>query len=178
MLRHTGSLQSTLIRYTHKRRTVTKHPTPEELGQPDLKIAGFQLWVHGRQFPDSADYYDGNWLRVSAHSGASGASVWATGAILMVTDLVRLAQECDALAQGQTQEAQLAPVEPELRVLIRQIDRLGHFTMRVQITPDHLKQEHSFEFEIDQSYLPQIARQCRTIVATYPVRGKATKDGV
>jgi len=29
---------------------------PEDLGEPDLKIAGFQLWVHGRQYPDSEDY--------------------------------------------------------------------------------------------------------------------------
>ena len=157
---------------------MTRHPTPEELGEPDLKVAGFQLWVHGCQFPDSEDYYDGNWLRVTTHSGASGASVWTSGAILMVTDLVQWAQECDALANGQTQEVELAPMEPELNVLIRRVDRLGHFTMRVQITPDHLKQKHSFEFEIDQTYLSEIARQCRAIAAAYPVRGKATKDGV
>jgi len=162
----------------HEGRSVTRHPTPEALGEPDLKVAGFQLWVHGREFLDAADYHDGNWLRVTTHSGASGASVWASGAILMVTDLLRWAEECDALAKGQAQEAKLAPMELELKVLIRQVDRLGHFTMRVQITPDHLRQEHSFEFEIDQTYLPEIAKQCRTIAAAYPVRGEATKDGV
>ena len=156
----------------------TKHPSPEELGDPDLKVAGFQLWVHGRQFPDSADYYDGNWLRVTAHSGASGASVWASGAILTVTDLLQWAQECDVLAQGQAQEAELAPVEPDLKVLIRRVDHVGHFTMRVQITPDHLRQEHSFESEIDQTYLPEISRQCRAIASADPVRGEPRKDGV
>jgi hypothetical protein len=50
--------------------------------------------------------------------------------------------------------------------------------MRVQITPDHLTQEHSFEFELDQTYLPGIAAQCRTIADAYPVRGEATRDGV
>jgi hypothetical protein len=34
----------------------------------------FQLWVHGRQFSEAHDYDDGNWLRVTAHCGASGAS--------------------------------------------------------------------------------------------------------
>ncbi len=24
---------------------------PENLGQPDLKLASFELWIHGRQFP-------------------------------------------------------------------------------------------------------------------------------
>jgi len=155
----------------------TAHPNPEELGAPDLKAAGLQLWIHGRQFPDSPDYYDGNWLRVTAHTGATGASVWASGAILMVPDLVRWADQCDALAKGESQDAQLAPMEPELKVRIRQVDHLGHLTMQVLITPDNLTQEHSFEFEIDQSYLAGIASQCRSIADAYPVRGEAPKDG-
>jgi len=155
----------------------TAHPNPEELGAPDLKAAGLQLWIHGRQFPDSPDYYDGNWLRVTAHTGAAGASVWASGAILMVPDLVRWADQCDALAKGEGQDAQLAPMEPELKVRIRQVDRLGHLTMQVLITPDNLTQEHSFEFEIDQSYLAGIAAQCRSIADAYPVRGEAPRDG-
>ena len=147
------------------------HPTTEKLGAPDLKAAGFQLWVHGRQFPDSTDYDDGNWLRVTAHAGAAGASVWVSGAILMITDLVQLGQEIDALARGETQRADLKPFEPELRVQFEQVDSLGHFTMRVQITPDHLKQKHCFEFEIDQTYLRSISAECRAIATTYPVRG-------
>ncbi len=154
-----------------------RHPTPEELGEPDFKIAGVQLWVHGRQFPDSQDYDDSNWLRVTAHCGTLGASVWASGAILMVTDLLRWAEECEALGKGEAAEAELDPMEPELKVVIRQFDGLGHFMMRVQITPDHLKQEHSFEFEIDQTYLPEVTRQCRAIVAAYPVRGVQKKRG-
>ena len=155
-----------------------RHPKPKDLGEPDLKIAGFQMWVHGREFPDSMDYDDGNWLRVTAHCGAPGASVWASGAILMVTDLMRWAQECESVAKGHIHKAELAPVEPELRVLIRQVDLLGHFTMRVQITADHLTQDHSFQFEIDQTYLAEIERQCKVIFASYPVRGEATnRDG-
>jgi hypothetical protein len=147
------------------------HPTLEQLGAPDLRVAGFQLWVHGRQFPDSTDYDDGNWLRVTAHAGAAGASVWVSGAILMITDLIQFGQEVDGLAKGETQRADLKPFEPELRLQIEQLDSLGHFTMQVQITPDHLTQEHCFEFEIDQSYLPGISANCRALANTYPARG-------
>lgn len=146
-------------------------PALEDLGKPGLTVAGFQLWVHGRQYPDSQEYYDANWLRVTAYTGAAGASVRVSGAILMVTDLVQWAQECDALATGNIQEASLEPLEPELRVRIRQADRLGHLTMRVDITPDHLTQTHSFEFGIDQTYLPAIVSSCRAIIRAYPVRG-------
>jgi hypothetical protein len=150
----------------------TGHPRAEELGPPELKVAGLQIWIHGRQFPDSQDYYDGNWLRITAHAGAAGASVWASGTILMVPDLVQWADGCNALVKGETQEAELSPMEPELRLRIRQVDRLGHYAMRVQITPDNLTQEHSFEFEIDQTHLSSIASQCRAIAKAYPVRGK------
>lgn len=145
--------------------------TQEDLGPPDLKVVGLQLWVHGRQYPDATDAYDGNWLRVTAHCGALGASVWASGAILLVQDLVSWANECDALQQGRCEEAELAPMEPELKVIIRRSDSLGHFAMQVNITPNNMTQDHFFEFEIDQTYLPEITRQCRAIEGQFPVRG-------
>src|SRR5882724_344446 len=36
----------------------------EQLGTPDIKLSGLQIWVHGRQFPNATDYWDGNWLRI------------------------------------------------------------------------------------------------------------------
>lgn len=146
--------------------------TPEDLGEPDLKVAGFQLWVHGRQFPEAEDYYDGNWLHVTAHCGASGASVWAQGAILMVTDIAGFGDRCAALLNGDTTSAALDPLEPELNLSLEAVGHLGHVLARVEITPDHLAQAHRFEFEVDQSYLPGIIRQCSAIVQEYPIRGE------
>jgi hypothetical protein len=54
----------------------------DNLGEPDLKLAGFQLWVHSRQFPQEEDYWDGNWVNVTAHCAGKGASVWVRGAII------------------------------------------------------------------------------------------------
>ena len=150
---------------------MTTHPSLDQLGAASLKVAGFQLWVHGRQFPDSTDYYDGNWLRVSAHCGCAGASVWATGSILMVTDLVSWAKECDQLLRKEAKQATLNPMEPNLCVTIKSTDALGHFSLSVEITPEHLSQRHTMEFEIDQTYLPELIRQCRQIEKEHPIRG-------
>jgi hypothetical protein len=152
--------------------------TPEELGEPDLKVAGFQLWVHGRQFPDADDYYDGNWLRVTAHCGASGASVWAQGAMVMVTDIAGFGNQCDAMLRGDSGSAVLDPFEPELKVSLEAADSLGHIRAQVEITPDHLVQSHNMEFEVDQSYLPSIIKQCSAIVQEYPIRGYKDHEGV
>ena len=144
----------------------------EMLGPPALKIVGFQLWTHGRQFPDAQDDCDGNWLTVTVHCGANGASVWASGAILMVSDLARWATECENLDKRRQGEANLQPSEPNLLVSLRSSDRLGRVFMRVEITPDHMTQQHRFDFEIDQSYLPSLIAQCRAIIAEFPVRGE------
>lgn len=154
------------------------HPSPEQLGPPTLKVDGFQLWVHGRQFPESQDYDDGNWLRVTAHCGHAGASVWAAGSILQVMDITRWATECEAVADGSAQLASFDPLEPELKVELKNADSLGHLEMTVQITPNHLQQEHVFRFEIDQSYIPRIVTQCREVEKSYPIRGETARRGV
>lgn len=46
------------------------------LGEPDLSLAGFQLWVHGPDRVDARPFY--SWLNATAHCGAGGASVWVT----------------------------------------------------------------------------------------------------
>ena len=144
----------------------------DSLGAPTLKLVGFQLWIHGRQFPESQDFWDGNWLSVTAHCGANGASVWVSGAIVMVTDISQWATQCEALYESGQGEAALQPCEPNLLVTLRSSDQIGHILMRVEITPDHMTQAHRMDFEIDQSYLPSLMTQCRAIVAEYPIRGQ------
>lgn len=152
--------------------------SPEYFGESALKVAGFHLWIHGRQFPEANDYYDGNWLRVTAHCSASGASVWAQGAIVMVTDIAGFGKQCGAMLRGDSNSAVLDPLEPELRVSLETADRLGHIRAQVDITPDHLAQSHKMEFDIDQSYLPGIIKQCSAIVQEYPIRGNRDRKGV
>ena len=147
-----------------------EHDALESLGPPALHIEGLQLWVHGRQFPESLDQWDGNWLRVTAHCGGSGASVWVEGAILMTSDLVQWADQCEALRLGSAAEATLSPPEPNLRVNLRRADDLGHLRLTVSITPDQMSQRHEFQFELDQSYLPGLTAQCRAITLKHPVR--------
>lgn len=147
-----------------------KHPSTEDIGEPALKVAGLQIWIHGRQFPDAMDSDDGNWLRVTVHCGAAGASVLARGAILQVPDIVQWGEECALLLAGKVAKATLDPWEPELRALIDSPDAVGHLNLRVEITPDHLHQEHVFDFAIDQSYLPGLIAQCEQIARAYPVR--------
>ena len=142
----------------------------EQLGTPDIKLNGLQIWIHRRQFPNATDYRDGNWLRITAHCGTHGADVWTTGSILHVPDIVRWLADLEQLNRSLSGDANLVPLEPELRVKLA-ATQLGHISMEVEITPDNVTQEHTFRFELDQSYLEPVIESCRKIVDACAVRG-------
>ncbi len=143
----------------------------ENLGRPDIKIAGLAIWIHGYQFPDSNDYYDGNWLRASAICSSAGSIVQITGSFICLQDIVHLMDTSEKLYSRLKGKAELPCIEPELHVLL-EINKLGQIEMIVNITPDHLNQEHRFVFPIDQSFLPDLISNCQSVLNEYPVRGK------
>jgi hypothetical protein len=149
---------------------------PNHLAEPDLKIAGLELWLQGRENPDADNFWDGNWLRVTAECRARGARVSVEGPILMVTDVERFGSQCELLHQGERREATLGSYEPALSVVIKTLDGQGHLRVQVDITPDQLVQAHRMEFELDQTYLPGIIRACAAIVAEFPIRGRSTDN--
>ena len=149
-----------------------KDETRDRLGAPDLKLAGLHIWVHGRQFPDMHDHWDGNWLRVTVHCGSHGASVSATGSIIHLSELDGWRSESEALYKTLEGEANLECIEPELSVHLKSTTH-GRIMMEVSLTPDHLNQRHWFQFAIDQSYLEGLIRDCESILKRYPIRGHA-----
>ncbi len=62
-------------------------------------------------------------------------------------------------------------MKPNLSAVLETIS-LGYITMDVSITPDHRTQKHWFQFAIDQSHLPTLIAQCRSILEAYPIRGE------
>lgn len=149
-----------------------EHASPREivsLGDPSLQIAGLRLWVHGRQFPEAMDYWDGNWLRATAYCEYPGASVWVRGSILHLGELVSLREDCERLYATLQGTAKLDCIEPNLNVTLT-MERFGKLQVRIEITPDELVQTHAFLDSLDQTYLPGIVRQCDAIFETLPIR--------
>ena len=126
------------------------------------------LWVDGRQFPDTSDYWDGNWLMIRVRMEARGAKVECAGAVLMTADIERFRDQLSAMADTLTGEATLAGLEPELSVILK-IQQRGHIDGLVEITPDQLNQQHRFQVETDQSYLPALIQSCNSILSRFPV---------
>ncbi len=142
----------------------------EALGPATVEIAALRIWVHGYQFPDQTDSWDGNWLRCTAHCAEAGASVRLTGAILDTVSFVRFGRELADVYKQLEGQATLESDEPELKAVVSAIGRNGAVQVVVEITPDHMTQVHRFTLTIDQSFLPEMVRQCNQLLERYPVR--------
>lgn len=140
-----------------------------DFGKPSLQIAGLKLWVHGRQFPAAQDYWDGNWLRVTARCDSVGSSVEAEGAIVHLGELHGLLEGCEGLHASLSGVAKLECMEPNLAVTLT-ARTLGHIDVQIRITPDEMSERHEFNASFDQSFLPAIINGCRGILGEYPLR--------
>jgi hypothetical protein len=141
----------------------------KQLGDPDINLAGLSIWVHNRQFPEAEDYWDGNWLVISACCAASGATVWADGPIIHLSKIERLMTGCERMSESLSGEALLDCMEQELDLTLTMLEN-SQIKMEVEITPDHLTQTHWFRCDIDQSYLPKLIRDCRKVLDKYPIK--------
>ncbi|MFL6707529.1 MAG: hypothetical protein ACJ8HI_04915 [Massilia sp.] len=142
----------------------------DELGEPDIKLAGLKLWVHGYQFQESHDYWDGNWLNATAICSEGGSSVLVQGDLIRTDEIIRWQRAVEKLGVELTGEASLQCIEPNLAVVLKAASR-GAVEMEVRITPNQLTQDHTFRFEIDQSYLQPLSSEFARVLRAFPLRG-------
>jgi hypothetical protein len=141
-----------------------------ELGEPYIHLAGLKLWVHGYQFRDANDYWDGNWLNATAMCSEKGATVLVNGAFIRTDEIYAWEHAVEKVLADMTGEARLECMEPEIALALK-MQSLGAIELQVQITPDHLTQEHRFTFSIDRSYLARFSSQCARLLSDFPIRG-------
>jgi hypothetical protein len=144
-------------------------PGTEDLSEPDLQIAELRLWIHGREFEDSSDYWDGNWLRVTAECRSRGSRVSADGPILHLSEIAGLLHGCERLYETLEGRAELVCIEPNLGVVL-EAETGGRIRIETTITPDHMTERHTYRDGFDQTYLPPIIAACRRILRDHPLR--------
>jgi hypothetical protein len=141
----------------------------QDLGEPDFAIAGLKVWIHGRQFPDATDYWDGNWLLVTISCTYPSSSVTAGGPILHLSEVATFKKSCEELYQKLKGRAVLDCMEPNLRVGLL-AEGHGRIQVAISITPNHLTESHEFRDEVDQTFLPPIIAGCERILKKFPIR--------
>jgi len=138
---------------------------------PQLVIGPLRIWIHGRQFPGMKDYWDGNWILTTAQVEEEGARVTVYGPILHLPELRTWLGELETLHKNLKGTAELPTMEPNLRVALR-AEALGRIEAEVELTPNHLSQEHRFSFAVDQSFLPQLCWSIRQVLKDFPIVGR------
>ncbi|MFN2529063.1 MAG: hypothetical protein ABR584_10155 [Candidatus Baltobacteraceae bacterium] len=86
-------------------------------------------------------------------------------------DLSNFLPELEAVYAKLSGEATFASTEPGFIVMVKAL-KAGRIEMVVEITPDHINEQHRFQSEIDQSYLIAPIAALKAILATYSPRGK------
>lgn len=148
-----------------------KHIDSEAFELPDISLAGLKLWVAGRQFEHSTDFWDANWLVVTVQCSSSYSNVAAQGPIIHLSEIEQWISELQKLSKRLAGEARLNCMETELNVKMTLDGRTGAGSLRVCITPDYLTERHEFIFPIDQSYLPKLIGELQNILKQYPITG-------
>jgi hypothetical protein len=143
----------------------------EALGAPDVEFGGLCIWVHGRPYPDATEYWDANWLRVTASYSSAHSRVVIGGPILHlaeISDLIDGARELHATLSG---EAALRCIDANLQMTLTSQAR-GEIAVHIEMTPDHGSESHVFEQVLDQSYLPALIRACEGVLERYPIKAE------
>ena len=136
----------------------------------DFILGPLKLKIDGYHFPDTTDYWDANWLLVTAEIDSPGqAWVRATGPLIMTAELGRFRDETKRMYEKLDGQAELKTLEPELKITLS-YKNSGAIIAEIELTPDHMTQDHRFIVGLDQSYLPQIISQIASILERFPVR--------
>ncbi len=138
-------------------------------GEPSLVLGKLKLWVHQRQFPNADDYWDGNWLSVTAQYHRHQSSVVVNGPILHLGELWGLYQGCTRMHTALKGQAALECIEPNLSLQLS-AGPTGRIQVETKITPDQLTETHAYTDEIDLSYLPAIIAALEAIFNDYPIK--------
>jgi hypothetical protein len=140
-----------------------------KLGDPTFEAGRLKVWVRGRRFPLSDDYWDGNWMSVTAYYHPSESSVVAGGPFVHLGELWGLYQGIVRMHETSAGEAKLECLEPNLSLRIEAGSR-SQLKLQTSITPDHLSETHSYEDELDLSYLPAIIASLSVLFSAYPIK--------
>ncbi|VVT12288.1 WapI family immunity protein [Erythrobacter sp. EC-HK427] len=138
---------------------------------PDFVLDGLSIWIEGREFPDSDDFWDGNWLRVRALMLTHGARVECTGPFLRNNDLLKFRNSLSEAHAKTAGTCVLESLEYNLRIELAVNPLNGQVSGMIAITPDIVLQKHEFDISLDQSHFPNLIASFDAILERFPIIG-------
>lgn len=137
---------------------------------PDLRLKGFRLWVHGREFPEAQDYLTADWLIISAelHTGHGWARVQRS-ACVMASDFANFlswANQADSGAQVSCWELTLENlVERKLHWTFSRT--AGGLKAIFTLTANPAREWHRVCLDVQETEWQEFKAQLRRLVEHY-----------
>ena len=124
-----------------------------------------------RNYPNSSDYWDGNWVTSNINIKIPGYLV-NFGANLRTDELRDFTNEIKLMSKLLKGKANLKNLENYLHIEC-EMDKLGKIIWTVETCfPAGYGAVLKFEFESDQSFLIRLIKELETILTAFPVIGK------
>ncbi len=92
------------------------------------------------------------------------------GPWLTVAEVQRLAETLDKFAGGKLREGNVHPIEPNLSFRF-ETQPTGLVAVSVLVDPEDGRPARHVCVEIEKTAIEAVITQCRTVLASYPVRG-------
>src|SRR2546430_16437247 len=107
---------------------------------PDIQVGPLKLWIHGLQFPEAQDYWDGNWLRATA---TCKEITIPNQPMIHLSEIAGLLEDCKKVYQTGTGTIELPTIEPNLSLKLT-ADVLGHISGEAELHPEGTREFHSY----------------------------------
>lgn len=140
----------------------------EKYGEPDLKICDFEMWIYDYEFPRSKESNNDNWLITSASCRSMYSYSCIHGPILQTSTISYFLNDLKKMYDTLKGAAELPVIEPNLSLGLY-LHSPSLIEVKVNMSQEHSLEDHTYTYEIDQSYLPQIIRQLKNILSKYPL---------
>lgn len=115
--------------------------------KPDISIGNFKIWLYEKEPNESVFFYAG------VSCSTPNSLVFIEGPYVDFDSLRAWKYECEQLYKNLSGSAVLSFYEPHVYARII-LDKKGQGSLFVQICcPDTMSEEHTFTFEIDQTYV-------------------------
>jgi hypothetical protein len=136
----------------------------------DIHIEDLTITVIGYERPESDEYYDSNWLLVEMRYERGDTKIVRRGSDIQAPELVSFLSQVEKMYEIVSGHAELSCIEPYISINLQMNKTNGHVSGLIELTPDHVKEKHIINIEIDQSYLTEIINDLRVAVNAFPVK--------
>lgn len=128
-----------------------------------------------RNYPDSSNYYDVNWVATQVHAAVPGYTADFNGDLLAF-EIENFAQQLKQVYSGKSNICSFSSLEGLINIT-GTMDKLGHVVWSIETRyPVGTGAKFNFTLAADQTYLPDLIASLELVTKEFPVLNRNTQS--